>query len=80
MTDSLQVWLEAFLSDHEGVAGTVHVRPGAKAVNAGAGVALPVHDNASGDVRAVVGIAYRDEREITESQLAALSAAAATLP
>lgn len=135
MTPPLQAWLEAFLSAHEGVAGTVHVRPaggdlelaaavnipeavqeivrriprgkgmaglaweqdqpistcnikddrsgqvrpGAKAVNAGAGVALPVHDG-SGDVRAVVGIAYRDERELTESQLAALSGAAQTLP
>lgn len=135
MTDSLQAWLETFLAEHEGVAGTVHVRPsggdlelaaavnipekvqeivrriprgkgmaglaweqdqpistcnikddrsgqvrpGAKAVNAGAGVALPVHD-ASGDVRAVVGIAYRDERELTASQLAALSARAQTLP
>lgn len=135
MTDSLQAWLETFLAEHEGVAGTVHVRPsggdlelaaavnipekvqeivrriprgkgmaglaweqdqpistcnikddrsgqvrpGAKAVNAGAGVALPVHD-ASGDVRAVVGIAYRDERELTASQLGALSARAQTLP
>jgi hypothetical protein len=135
VTASLQAWLEAFLSAHEGVAGTVHVRPaggdlelaaavnippavqeivrriprgkgmaglawerdqpvstcnikddrsgqvrpGAKAVNAGAGVALPVHDG-SGDVRAVVGIAYREERELTESQLAALSAGARTLP
>jgi L-methionine (R)-S-oxide reductase len=135
VTAPLQAWLEAFLSAHEGVAGTVHVRPaggdlelaaavnipppvqeivrriprgkgmaglawerdqpistcnikddrsgqvrpGAKAVNAGAGVALPVHDG-SGDVRAVVGIAYRDERELTESQLAALSAGAQTLP
>jgi len=130
-----QAWLEAFVASHEGVAGTVHVRPpggdlelaaavnipekvqeivrriprgkgmaglaweqdqpvstcnikddrsgqvrpGAKAVDAGAGIALPVHD-ASGDVRAVVGLAYRDERELTESQIAALSAAAQTLP
>jgi L-methionine (R)-S-oxide reductase len=135
MTAPHQAWLEAFLAAHDGVAGTVHVRPaggdlelaaavnipppvqeivrriprgkgmaglaweqdqpistcnikddrsgqvrpGAKAVNAGAGVALPVHDG-GGDVRAVVGIAYRDERELTESQLAALSVVAQTLP
>ncbi len=131
----LQAWLDAFLHDHGGVAGTVHVRPpdgdlalaasinippvvcdvvghiplgkgmaglawerdepvstcnikddssgkvrpGARAVDAGAGVALPVHDS-EGRVRAVVGIAYRDERTLTESELAALSQAAALLP
>jgi L-methionine (R)-S-oxide reductase len=131
----LQAWLDAFLHDHGGVAGTVHVRPpdgdlelaasvnippvvqnivrripigkgmaglawernepvstcnikddssgkvrpGAKAVDAGAGVALPVHDG-QGRVRAVVGIAYRDERTLTESELAALSQAAARVP
>ena len=135
MSASLQAWLESFLSEHGGVAGTVHVRPqggdlelaaahnippnvqeivrhiprgkgmaglawerneavstcnikddssgqvrpGAKAVNAGAGGALPVHD-ATGGVRAVVGIAYRDEKELTAAELAALSAAATTLP
>jgi L-methionine (R)-S-oxide reductase len=134
-TADLQAWLDAFLRDHEGVAGTVHVRPpdgdlelaasvnippvvqnivrripigkgmaglawerdepvstcnikddssgkvrpGAKAVDAGAGVALPVHDG-EGRVRAVVGVAYRDERTLTESELAELSRAAALLP
>jgi L-methionine (R)-S-oxide reductase len=134
MTD-LRPWLETFLRDNGGVAGTVHlrppdgdlelaaavnipqvvqdivrriplgkgmaglawernepistcnikddssgkVRPGAKAVDAGAGVALPVHDGL-GRVRAVVGIAYRDERTLTESELARLSEAAALLP
>ena len=33
------------------------VRPGARAVNAQAAAALPIHDPA-GDVRAVVGIAF----------------------
>jgi L-methionine (R)-S-oxide reductase len=131
----LKAWLETFLRDHGGVAGTVHVRPpdgdlelaaavnipqvvqnivrriplgkgmaglawernepistcnikddssgkvrpGAKAVDAGAGVALPVHDRL-GQVRAVVGIAYRDERTLTESELAALSSAAERIP
>ena len=58
---------------------TGRVRPGAKAVQAQAAVAFPVHDD-QGQVRAVVGIAYKDDRELTESQLAALSAAARTLP
>jgi hypothetical protein len=58
---------------------TGRVRPGAKAVDARAAVALPVHD-AAGAVRALVGIAYREDRELTESELARLSSAAAALP
>jgi L-methionine (R)-S-oxide reductase len=58
---------------------TGRVRPGAKAVQAQAAVAFPVHDQ-QGQVRAVVGIAYKDDRELTESELAALTAAARTLP
>lgn len=133
--DPAQAWLERYLAEQGGVAGTVHrvvadgglalaaavnipppvaevvryvprgkgmaglaleqdqpiatcnikddktgrVRPGAKAVNAQAAVALPVHD-ATGAVRAVVGIAWQDDRELTESQLAALGAAAAAVP
>lgn len=130
-----QAWLERFIRDNGGVAGTVHqrvddeslalaaalnipppvqdivrriprgkgmaglafehdepistcnikddttgrVRPGAKAVQAQAAVAFPVHD-AQGAVRAVVGIAYQDDRELTQSQLDALTVAAGTLP
>jgi hypothetical protein len=58
---------------------TGRVRPGAKAVNAQAAVALPVHD-ATGAVRAVVGIAWQDDRELAESQLAALGVAASAVP
>jgi len=58
---------------------TGQVRPGAKAVDAQAAVALPVHDTGGG-IRAVVGIAYAEERELTESELTALSEAAASLP
>jgi L-methionine (R)-S-oxide reductase len=58
---------------------TGRVRPGAKAVDAQAAVALPVTD-AQGKVRAVVGIAFREEREITESELAAIARTASTLP
>lgn len=54
------------------------VRPGAKMVGARAGVALPVR-NATGEVRAVVGIAYAEEKTLKESELAALMSAAASL-
>jgi L-methionine (R)-S-oxide reductase len=57
---------------------TGRVRPGAKMIGAQAGVALPVRDG-QGQVRAVVGIAYAEERTLLESELAALQAAAATL-
>jgi L-methionine (R)-S-oxide reductase len=134
-TGSTQAWLEEFVRDHGGVAGTVHVlsetgelhlaaalkipekvqeivrripkgkgkaglawernepvstcniqsdgsgqvRPGARAIDARAGVALPVTD-ARGEVRAVVGIAYSEEKTLGEGDLTALAAAAATLP
>jgi L-methionine (R)-S-oxide reductase len=130
-----QPWLERFVRDHGGVAGTVHrvragelllltaafnipeqvvalvervplgkgmaglayerkqaistcniqtddtgqVRPGAKMIGAQAGVALPVFDG-QGVVRAVVGIAYKEERSLLESELASLDRAAARLP
>ncbi len=40
------------------------VKPGARAVDARAAVALPVHDGA-GSVRAIVGLAWMDERELS---------------
>jgi L-methionine (R)-S-oxide reductase len=55
------------------------VRPGAKAVDARAAVAVPVHD-ASGTVRAVVGLAWMDERELSEAELAKIATDAASLP
>jgi hypothetical protein len=58
---------------------TGQVRPGARAVDARAGVALPVHD-ADGKVRAVVGVAFTDEKALSESELAELARSAATLP
>jgi hypothetical protein len=58
---------------------TGQVRPGARAVDAKAGVALPVHD-AAGKVRAVVGVAFTDEKALSESELADLARAAHTLP
>jgi hypothetical protein len=55
------------------------VRPGARAVDAQAAVALPVHD-AQGEVRAVVGIAFMGERELGDAELGALGKAAQALP
>jgi L-methionine (R)-S-oxide reductase len=57
---------------------TGDVRPGAKAVDARAAVALPVRG--AGGVRAVVGIAYADERTLTDADLERLGTAAASLP
>ena len=57
---------------------TGDVRPGAKAVDATAAVALPV--TADGAFVGVVGIAYADDRELTEAQLATLSDDAAAFP
>lgn len=55
------------------------VRPGAKAVDARAAVALPVLD-AKGEVRAVVGLAFDAEGDIAPERERALMAAAAQLP
>jgi hypothetical protein len=55
------------------------VRPGAKAVDANAAVAIPIHD-ARGQVRGVVGIAYMGEREIDQLELRSLGEQAERLP
>ena len=57
---------------------TGDVRTGARAVDANAAVAIPIHD-AAGQVRGVVGIAYMGERDITEQQLDSLRAQAEKL-
>jgi hypothetical protein len=54
------------------------VRPGAKAVNAGAAIALPVRDN-QGAIAAVVGVAFAEEREMLQAEVSRLSNEAATL-
>jgi hypothetical protein len=54
------------------------VKPGAKAVDAQAAVAMPVRD-ANGIIVAVVGIAFRDEREIQGEELRRLETAASTV-
>ena len=58
---------------------TGDVRPGAKAVDANAAVAVPVHGE-GGAVRGVVGIAWMGERTISEAELAALGADAEAAP
>ena len=55
------------------------VRPGAKAVDAQAAIAIPVRA-ADGAVRAVVGIAFLGEREFAEAELSAFERAAGELP
>ena len=55
------------------------VKPGAKAVDAKGAVAIPVKA-AGGAVRAVVGIAFADEREFSASDLDMLMESVKTLP
>lgn len=54
------------------------VRPGAKAVDAQAAVALPVMTD-TGRIEAVVGIAYNDQRSFAAEELSQLQKAASTL-
>ncbi|MEU9880857.1 GAF domain-containing protein [Streptomyces phaeochromogenes] len=58
---------------------TGDVRPGARAVDADAAVAIPVHD-AAGDIRGVVGIAYRGGRAMDDRELALLTDQAEAAP
>jgi L-methionine (R)-S-oxide reductase len=58
---------------------TGDVRPGAKAVDANAAVAIPIH-GADGALRGVVGIAFMGERDITPAELDALTREAEALP
>ncbi len=55
------------------------VKPGAKAVDAKAAVAMPIHDG-SGTVRAVVGLAWMHDHELTKAELDAIASDAADLP
>lgn len=55
------------------------VRPGAKAVDAQAALAIPVRSS-SGSLRAVVGIAFLGERDFSQQELASFERAAASLP
>jgi L-methionine (R)-S-oxide reductase len=55
------------------------VRPGAKAVNAQAALAIPVR-GPDGQVRAVVGIAFMGERDFSDADLSHYEALAAAVP
>jgi L-methionine (R)-S-oxide reductase len=55
------------------------VKPGAKAVDGKAAIALPVHQP-SGAVRAVVGLAWADERDLADDLVATIARDAGTLP
>ena len=58
---------------------TGDIKPGAKAVNAQAAIALPVRDT-TGAVRAVIGVAWNKEGEIESAEQESLLEMAATLP
>jgi hypothetical protein len=55
------------------------IKPGAKAVGAQAAIALPVLDD-RGEVRAIVGLAWSDERELAADVEQSMMAMAAALP
>jgi hypothetical protein len=55
------------------------IKPGAKAVGAQAAIALPVFDD-RGEVRAVVGIAWQEERELGPELEQSMMKLAAALP
>jgi hypothetical protein len=55
------------------------IKPGAKAVGAQAAIALPVLDD-SGEVRAIVGVAWSDERELGADVEQSMMEMAAALP
>jgi hypothetical protein len=58
---------------------TGNIKPGAKAVDAQAAIALPVLDG-NGDVRAVVGLAWKREGEIDAAEEQTMMTLAAALP
>lgn len=58
---------------------TGDVAPGARAVNAQAAAAIPVHD-AAGGLRAVVGIAFAVERDFSATELQGFTQTARGLP
>lgn len=55
------------------------VKPGARAVDGKAAVALPVHEP-SGVVRAVVGLAWADDRALPDDVMRGIAGDAASLP
>jgi hypothetical protein len=68
---TLESWLEAFLTQEGASAGTVHLLEGdALALRAAVNIPPPVvAATANGAVCGVVGSAFRGEREFAESEL-----------
>jgi L-methionine (R)-S-oxide reductase len=58
---------------------TGNIKPGARAVNAQGAIAVPVF-NTTGDVAAIVGAAWMDERQITPEEEESILRRAASLP
>lgn len=56
-----------------------NIKPGAKAVNAQAAIAIPVMDS-SEDVRGVVGIAFQEEHDFTPAELEEFARVVSTMP
>jgi hypothetical protein len=55
------------------------VKPGARAVDANAAVAIPIH-GPTGELRGVVGVAFLGERDMDQSELDQLAEAAERAP
>ena len=89
VTDSIPIGqgMAGLAGERDEVVGTCNlksdsrgdVRPGAKAVDAQAALAIPVRA-AGGKLRAVVGIAFMGERNFSEQELKSFEEAAAALP
>lgn len=60
--------------------GSGDVKPGAKAVDAQAAVAIPVQNPGDGEVRGVVGVAFQEEREFTAADLKEMTRVVSTMP
>jgi len=58
---------------------TGQVKPGARAVHAKGAVAFPIH-RADGSIRAVIGLAYSEEKDLSDEVVARISEAAANCP
>jgi L-methionine (R)-S-oxide reductase len=72
LDEQSNTWLSALLTCNLKDDASGAVKPGAKAVDARAAVALPVH-NLDGTVRAVVGLAWMDERVLGDDTIAAIA-------
>ncbi len=58
---------------------TGQVKPGARAVHAKGAVAFPIH-RGDGSIRAVIGLAYSEEKDLSDEVVAGISEAAGSCP